>query len=67
MVAVDDERSGSGSPVLAIGGGIVAALVLWWLAGIVVGTVVFVIRLIVIGAVIGGLLWLWGKFSHDDD
>lgn len=53
--------------MLAIGGGIVVALVLWWIAGIVVGTVVFVIRLVVIGAVIGGLMWLWGKFSRDDD
>jgi hypothetical protein len=67
VVAVEEQRSGSGSPVLAVGGGILAAIVLWWIVGIVVGTIVFVVRLVVIGAVIGGLLWLWGKFSRDDD
>jgi hypothetical protein len=63
---VDEERSGSGSPVLAIGGGIIVALVLWWIVGIVVGTVVFLVRLVVIGALIGGALWVWGKLSPDD-
>ena len=66
MVGVDDERSRSGSPVLAIGGGIIVALVLWWIVGIVVGTVVFLVRLIVIGALIGGALWVWGKLSPDE-
>jgi hypothetical protein len=68
VLAVEEERSRSGtSPVLAIGGGILAALVLWWLVGIVIGTVVFAIRIIVIGGLIGGALWLWGKFTSDDD
>ncbi len=53
--------------MLAIGGGILAALVLWWLVGIVIGTIVFAIRIIVIGGLIGGALWLWGKFTSDDD
>jgi hypothetical protein len=67
VVPVDDERSRSGSPILAVGGGIIAALALWWIVGIVVGTVVFVIRLVVIGGLIVGALWLWGKFTNDDD
>jgi len=28
---------------------------------------VFAIRIIVIGSLIGGALWLWGKFTADDD
>jgi hypothetical protein len=64
---VEEERSRSGSPILAVGGGIIAALVLWWIVGIVVGTVVFVIRLVVIGGLIVGALWLWGKFTKGDD
>ena len=52
--------------MLAIGGGIIVALVLWWIVGIVVGTVVFMVRLVVIGALIGGALWVWGKLTPDD-
>jgi hypothetical protein len=66
VLAVEEQRSRPGSPVLAIGGGLVLALVLWWVVGIVIGTIVFMVRLIVIGAVIAGALWLWGKFSRDE-
>ena len=58
----DDDRIG---PVPAIVGGVVAAFVLFWLVGLVIGTVVFVVRIAAIGAVIGGLLWLWSKLSRD--
>jgi hypothetical protein len=68
VLAVEKERSGSGSSLVwAVGGGIVAALVLWWFIGIVIGTIVFATRIIVIGALVGGGLWLWGKFTKDDE
>jgi hypothetical protein len=59
------EKQGPG-PLPAVVGGVIAALVLFWLAGIVVGTVVFVVRLaVLVGLVLGGL-WLWGKLTGDD-
>lgn len=66
MLAVEPERSRSGSPILAVGGGLVLALALWWVVGIVIGTIVFVVRLLVIGALVAGALWLWGKFSRNE-
>jgi hypothetical protein len=63
-MSVPSER-GPG-PLPAVIGGVIAAVVLFWLAGIVVGTVVFVVRLLVIvGLVLGGL-WVWGKLTPDD-
>jgi len=58
------DRSGPG-PLPAIVGGVLAAFVLVWLVGIVVGAIVFAVRIVVIGAVIAGALWLWGKFTRD--
>jgi hypothetical protein len=58
------EKPGPG-PLPAVLAGVVAAVVLWWLAGIVIGTVVFAVKLVVfVGLVLGGL-WLWGKLSND--
>ena len=62
-MAVPD-KSGPG-PLPAIVGGVIAAFVLVWLVGIVIGTIVFAVRIIVIGALIAGGLWLWGKLSRD--
>jgi hypothetical protein len=52
-------------PLPAVIGGVLAVIVLSWLVGIVIGTVVFVVRLVVLGALIGGGLWLWSKLSRD--
>jgi hypothetical protein len=58
------ERSGPG-PLPAVVGGVVAALVLLWLAGVVVSTVVLVVRIaVLVGIVVGGL-WLWDKLTGD--
>ena len=62
-MGVPEER-GPG-PLPAIVGGVIAALVLFWLVGIVVGTVVFVVRILVLVALVAGGLWLWGKFTGD--
>jgi hypothetical protein len=52
-------------PLPAIIGGVIAALVLMWLVGIVIGTVVFFVRTIVFVALVIGAFWIWGKFSRD--
>lgn len=62
-MAVPD-KPGPG-PLPAIVFGVVAALVLFWLVGLVVGTIVFVVRIAAVIAVIAGGLWVWGKLSRD--
>jgi hypothetical protein len=57
------DRSGPG-PLPAVVGGVVVALVLVWVVGVVVSAFVFAVRLIVIGAVLVGALWLWGKIKR---
>jgi hypothetical protein len=59
------EKSGPG-PLPAIVGGVVAALVLWWLAGLVIGTVVFLVRIAVLVALVAGGLWIWNAVTGDD-
>jgi hypothetical protein len=59
------EKSGPG-PLPAIVGGVVAALVLWWLAGLVIGTVVFLVRIAVLVALVAGGLWVWNAVTGDD-
>lgn len=54
------ESRGPG-PLVAVVGGVVAALVLFWLVGIVVGTVVFIVRIAVLVALVLGGLWVWNK------
>jgi hypothetical protein len=58
------ENDGPG-PLPAVFAGVVAVLVLSWLVGIVIGTVVFVVRLVVLGALVAGAFWIWGKLSRD--
>jgi hypothetical protein len=52
-------------PLPAIVGGVLAALVLFWLVDIVVGTVVFVVRLAVLVALVVAGFWVWGKVRRD--
>ena len=57
------ERSGPG-PLPAIVGGVLAALVLVWLVGVVVGTIVLFVRVAVFVALVAGALWVWGKLTR---
>jgi hypothetical protein len=59
------EKSGPG-PLPAIVGGVVAALVLLWLVGLVIGTVVFIVRIAVLVGLIAGGLWIWNAVTGDD-
>ncbi len=52
-------------PLPAVIGGVVAVVVLSWLVGVVIGTVVFFVRIAVLVALVGGGLWLWSKLSRD--
>jgi hypothetical protein len=60
-----DHRDDRIGPVPAIVGGVVAALVLFWVVGLVISVVAGVIKIVVLGAVVGGALWLWSRFSRD--
>ncbi len=57
------EKSGPG-PLAAVIGGVLAALVLVWLVGVVIGTVVFIVRIAVFVALIVGALWAWGRVKR---
>lgn len=59
------EKTGPG-PLPAIVGGIVLAVVLMWLVGIVVSTIAFFVRVAVFVALVAGAFWLWAKLSGDD-
>jgi hypothetical protein len=61
-MAVPD-KSGPG-PLPAIVGGVIAAFVLLWLVGVVIGTVVFFVRVLVFLALAAGVLWIWGKLKR---
>ena len=56
-------RSGPG-PLPAVVGGVVAAFVLVWLVGIVIGTIVFFVRVVVFVGLVLGALWLWGRVKR---
>lgn len=65
MGALDpSDRDGPG-PLPAIIGGVIAALVVIWLVGVIVATVTFLVRVTVFVALVVGGLWLWGKLSRD--
>jgi hypothetical protein len=65
MGALERPDSGGPGPLPAIVGGVLAALVLIWLVGIVFTTVVFLVRVAVLVALVVGGLWVWGKLSGD--
>jgi len=61
------ERSDGGGPgpLPAIIGGVVVALVLIWIVGIIASTFVLLVRLAVLVAVVVAGFWVWGKVSRD--
>jgi hypothetical protein len=61
------ERSGGDGPgpLVAVVGGVLAALVLIWLVGIIIGTVVFLVRVAVLVALVIAGLWVWSKVTGD--
>jgi hypothetical protein len=58
------DRDGPG-PLPAIIGGVVVALVLIWLVGIIASTLALLARLAVLVAVVVAGFWVWGKVSGD--
>ncbi len=52
-------------PLPAVLGGVVAVVVLLWLVNVVIGTVLFFVKIAVLVALVGGGLWLWSKLSRD--
>jgi hypothetical protein len=59
------EKTGPG-PLPAIIGGVIAALVLIWLVGVVLATITFFVKVVVFIALIAGAFWVYGKLSGDD-
>ncbi len=52
-------------PLPAVLGGVVAVVVLLWLVNVVIGTVLFFVKIAVLVALVGGGLWLGSKLSPD--
>jgi hypothetical protein len=52
-------------PLPAIVGGVIAALVLLWLVGIVIGTFVFFVKVVVLVALVWLAFRVWAFFSAD--
>ncbi len=50
---------------MAVVGGVVAALVLIWLVGIIITTLTFLVRLAVLVAVVIAGFWVWNKLAGD--
>lgn len=65
MGALEPSDGGGPGPLPAIIGGVVVALVLIWLVGIIISTVTLLARLAVLVAVVVAGFWLWGKVSGD--
>jgi hypothetical protein len=61
------ERSdgGGAGPLPAIIGGVVVALVLIWLVGIIASTFVLLVRLAFLVALVVAGFWVWSKVSRD--
>lgn len=57
------DKPGPG-PLPAVVGGVIAAIVLIWFVGVVVGTIVFFVRIAVIVALVIAGFWVWGKLSN---
>ena len=65
MGAIEPSDGGGPGPLPAIIGGVVVALVLIWLVGIIVSTFVLVARLAVVVALVVAGFWVWSKISRD--
>jgi hypothetical protein len=55
------------SAIATLIGWVIIALLAFWLLGVVIGTIRFIIRFIVWAVVIGGLIFLYVKLRGDDD
>jgi hypothetical protein len=51
--------------VFAIAGGVVLAMVLLWVVGIVISTVAFVLRIAIVVALVWAAFRVWAFFSRD--
>ena len=58
-------RDDGPGPLPAIVGGVLAVVVLSWVVGVVIGTVVMVVRNAVLVALVWAALRLWAIFSRD--
>jgi hypothetical protein len=65
MGALERSDGGGPGPLPAIIGGVVVALVLIWLVGIIASTFFLVARLAVLVALVVAGFWVWGKVSRD--
>lgn len=65
-MGVPERPRGDGpGPLVAIIGGVVAALVLIWVVGIVISTLTLLVRLAVLVAVVVAGFWVWSKLTGD--
>jgi hypothetical protein len=65
MGALEPSDGGGPGPLPAIIGGVVVALVLIWLVGIIASTFVLLVRLAVLVALVVAGFWIWGKVTRD--
>jgi hypothetical protein len=65
MATPERPDGGGPGPLPAIIGGVVVALVLIWLVGIIASTFVLLVRLAVLVALVVAGFWVWGKVSRD--
>ena len=65
MASPPARRDDGPGPLPAIVGGVVGALILFWVVTAVIGTIVFAVKVVAFVAVIAGAVWLWGKISRD--
>ena len=65
MGALEPSDGGGPGPLPAIIGGVVVALVLIWIVGIIASTFLLLARLAVLVALVVAGFWVWGKVSRD--
>jgi hypothetical protein len=65
MGASERSDGGGPGPLPAIIGGVVVALVLIWLVGIIASTFVLLVRLAFLVALVVAGFWVWSKVSRD--
>lgn len=64
MARIPERHQGPG-PLPAIVGGVVGAIVLFWFVGVVISTVAFVVRVVVLIAIVWAAFRIWAFFSRD--